>query len=354
MSLQFAAAGSQRWLQVAIARAPQLMNKSLQEVGAIDSGDEVDWRSPLAEDGFREYRDGEALRRLGIDILPGRNLSAFWPKRGPVWDALGRSRDGRLILVEAKAHIPEAVSPPSKASEVSIGLIRRSLEEARRNYTRRSDADWSRVYYQYANRLAFQYLLNKLNGLPSVLVFLDFINARDVNGPTSSAEWKGANRVIHTQLGLPEDLRSFGVYHAYLDVQELENLVDHERPDASAIQALGFKPVGAWSLDASGHATFDLPNRLHSVAGLILIEAVVPLLVARTSHLGPRVGDLVHSRSGETQSARIHRNITDLLKKGRQVSMWVLEGEAARGRRSEVISQLRPMWNLQRGRTNRV
>jgi hypothetical protein len=328
------------------------LNAALEESGALGPGDEIDWQSPLEADEFREYRDGEALRRLGIESLPSRDLNTFWPRRGPVWDALGRSKAGRLVLVEAKAHIPEAVSPPSKASEVSIGLIRQSLEKARRYYTKRSDADWSGVFYQYANRLAFQYLLNKLNGLPSVLVFLDFINARDVNGPTSSDEWRGATRVIHTQLGLPEDLRQFGVYHAYLDVKGLESLVDDESPDDSIIKSLGFKPVADWSLDSFGHATFNLPSRLQSVPGLILIEASLPLLVASTSHFGLRIGDFVHSRSGETQSARIHCKITDLLKKGRRVSMWILEGEAARGRRSEVISQLRPIWNRQRSRRN--
>ena len=353
MGIPFAAAGSQRWLQVAVERAPKLLDAALQESGAIEPGDEVDWRSPVVTDGFREYRDEEALRRLGIGALPARSLKVFWPRRGPVWDALGRSREGRHVLVEAKAHIPEAVSPPSKASEASIGLIRQSLAEARRFYTRRSNADWSSVFYQYANRLAFQYLLRELNSLPSVLVFLDFINARDVKGPTSSAEWKGATRVIHTQLGLPEDMRPFGVYHAYVDVQELQNLVGHERAGADAVQALGFRLIGEWFLVESGHATFDLPSRLHQTPGLLLLEADIPLVVASTSHFGPRVGDFIHARSGENPNARIHGNITDLLKKGKRVSMWVLEGDAARARRSEVIGQLKPIWNLPRGRARR-
>ena len=228
MSIQFAAAGSQRWLQVAVSRAPDLLDQALRESGALDQDDDVEWRSPLAADGFRECRDREALRRLGIDQLPTLDLTAFWPRRGPVWDALGRTRNGRLVLVEAKAHIPEAVSPASKASERSLGLIRQSLEQTRRHYTRKSQADWSGVFYQYANRLAFQYLLNKLNGMPSVLIFLDFLNASDVKGPSSAAEWKGATRVIHTQLGLPEDLRSFGVFHAYLDVRQLESLLEND------------------------------------------------------------------------------------------------------------------------------
>ena len=104
MSAAFAAAGSQRWLQVAVANAPVLLDEALLDVGAIDSDDSVAWKSPLASEKFTEYRDGEVLRCLGIAYLPKRSLSEFWPRRGPVWDALGRSKKGCLILVEAKAH----------------------------------------------------------------------------------------------------------------------------------------------------------------------------------------------------------------------------------------------------------
>lgn len=134
MDQPFAAAGSQRWLQLAITRAPRLLDETLRSAGAIATGDSVDWRSPLASHGFAEYRDAAALHCLGVKELPKRSLEKFWPPRGPVWDALGVSRQGRLVLVEAKAHIPEAASPPSKASPESLAHIRRSLEEARRFY----------------------------------------------------------------------------------------------------------------------------------------------------------------------------------------------------------------------------
>lgn len=221
MITPFAAAGSQRWLQIAIARAPELLNKALRRAGAIDEDDSVEWKSPLASKQFREYRDREVLRCLGEKSLPKHSLAEFWPRRGPVWDALGRSRNGRLILVEAKAHIPEAASPPSKASESSLTLIRRSLDEARNYYAPRSKVDWSASLYQYANRLAFQYLFAHLNGLPSRLVFLDFYNAADVEGPESEAEWRGATRLMHALLGLPADLTKHGVFHAYVNARLL-------------------------------------------------------------------------------------------------------------------------------------
>jgi hypothetical protein len=220
----YAAAGSQRWLQFAVNQTPELLDSALRRAGAISRRDSVEWRSPLVSDGFCECRDGEALRRLGLDMLPNRKLADFWPNRGPVWDALGVSKQGLRILVEAKAHIPEAVSPPSKANDAALAVIRASLDEARRFYAPRSKADWSSVFYQYANRLAFHYFLSRTNDVASRLVFLDFCNATDMGGPETEAEWRGATRLIHAQLGLPADLSEHGVFHAYLDVRHLTDL----------------------------------------------------------------------------------------------------------------------------------
>jgi hypothetical protein len=224
-SVPFARAGSQCWLQVAVARAPHLLDEAFRRAGAIDANDTIEWRSPLAQEGFAEYRDGEVLRCLGIDHLPRRQLAEFWPRRGPVWDALGKSAQGRLILVEAKAHIPEAASPPSKASEKSIVLIRQSLEEVRRFYAPKATADWTGLLYQYANRLAFQYFFAHLNNQPTRLVFLNFYNAVDVGGPESEAEWRGATRLIHAILGLPASLDQYGVFHAYVDASLIDMLL---------------------------------------------------------------------------------------------------------------------------------
>jgi hypothetical protein len=164
------------------------------------------------------------LRLLGIESLPQRSIAEFWPRRGPVWDAVGSTHfENTKILVEAKAHIAEAASPGSKASETSLKLIKRSLTEARKCYAPRASADWHLHFYQYANRLAFQFLFSKLNSLNTKLVFLDFINDKQMGGPVSEAEWQGATRLIHAVLGLPADLRQHGVFHAYVDVERLKN-----------------------------------------------------------------------------------------------------------------------------------
>jgi len=221
---EFARAGSQRWLQVAVERQPDLLREALERCGAIPHGAAVEWRSPIREDGFCEYRDAAALRKANILELPSRPLKDFWPARGPVWDAIGVASDGRAVFVEAKAHIPEAASPACRASTVSLSRIQASLAEARRAYAPKATADWSGLFYQYANRLAHQFLIEHLNGLPSALVFLYFINDAEMDGPTSEAEWKGAVRLIHAALGLPASLARHGVYEAFLDV----GLLKHE------------------------------------------------------------------------------------------------------------------------------
>ncbi|HTR67186.1 MAG TPA: hypothetical protein VMH85_15515 [Terriglobales bacterium] len=185
----------------------------------MTQGSTSDGNSPL-EPEFREYRDGSAIEKAGITDLK-KPLKGFWPARGPVWDALAVTSDGYPLFLEAKAHIPEAASPASRASPASFQLIERSLHEARRFCAPKATATWSNLFYQYANRLAHQYFLMELNGVPSTLVFLYFVNADDMLGPMSEEEWHGALRLIHAVLGLPKDLKRHGVFDAFLDARLL-------------------------------------------------------------------------------------------------------------------------------------
>ncbi len=181
------------------------------------------WQAPLEAERFCEYRNGKALEKVGVFNLK-KPLEAFWPARGPVWDALGITSEGHPLFVEAKAHIPEAASPASKASsQTSIELIAKSLGEARRYYAPRATATWSSLFYQYANRLAHHYFLTQLNSVPSVLVFLYFVNADDMLGPMTEEEWRGAVRLIHAVLGLPKDLQAYGAFDAFLDVRLIQD-----------------------------------------------------------------------------------------------------------------------------------
>jgi len=216
--------GSQRLLQEAVQFCPEILLESLRTSGGLGPRETVTWVSPLADDGYKEFRDAEFIEKLRLTSELKVPLAEFWPQSGPRWDALGISSSGKPVLVEAKAHIAEAASPGSSAkSPTSIELIESSLAMTRRRIAPRSTASWTSTFYQYTNRLAHQYFFRELNGIDSILFFLNFINAEDMGGPRTIEEWHGATRLMSTLLQIPDDLESFGVYHAFLNANLVPN-----------------------------------------------------------------------------------------------------------------------------------
>ena len=222
-----ASKGSQRWLQILVNRCPQLLNEQiLPQMGGL--GARIEWLSPLENDRYAEYRYQDFLERLKIQ-LDRRPLKSFWPRRGPQWDALGLVNGKEPILLEAKAHIAELNSPASQARGPSRDKIRQSLEEARRFFCRRASSandktparDWLTTFYQYTNRLAHLYLLREANRIPAHLVFLYFVNAEDVRGPTTREEWRGATNPCHILLGIGANRSPAHVIDAFVDVADL-------------------------------------------------------------------------------------------------------------------------------------
>lgn len=223
----FAPKGSQRWLQIAVNRAPEALNEPLRTALALPSDHTVEWRSPRTDHGHLEYRDGAFLDLLEC-TLNKRKLNDFWPTRGPMWDGLARTTSGDLLLVEAKAHIPEIISGRTRASGDSRNRIGAALRETQQALAPRSldYVDWSGAFYQYANRLAHLYLLRELNGLPAHLVYVYFLNARDVSGPSEVAEWVGAIKVVEGYLGLGQHRLSRYIHKLFVDVRPLERVVE--------------------------------------------------------------------------------------------------------------------------------
>src|ERR1700739_3104616 len=99
--------GSQRWLQIAVNQHPHVLDRPIQE--AMRRVTPITWRSPVVDDHFAEYRDAGFLRLLKLERLEDA-LADFWPERGPQWDGLACTGDGDVLLVEAKAHVPEMLS----------------------------------------------------------------------------------------------------------------------------------------------------------------------------------------------------------------------------------------------------
>ena len=224
-----AAKGSQRWLQLAVNRRPQVMDGALAGALHLERGDAIKWLSPLEEDDppFKEYRDEEFLQRLGIQ-LEQRPLANFWPRGGPQWDGLARTASGRCILIEAKANIPEFDSTPSAATARSRVKIQQALDDTKEFLRAGKRADWTQSFYQYANRLAHLYLLKKLNKVDAALVFVYFVGDDTISERlrVSREQWEGAISLALHHLAVRPNTRWMkeNVFDVFIDVKHLEHI----------------------------------------------------------------------------------------------------------------------------------
>lgn len=203
--------GSLKWIQDIIERAPNAL---------VPSGlDCIEWLSPLRSDDFAEYRDTAFLDVLGLG-QHAEAIRAFWPSSGPQWDALGRSGD-TIILVEAKAHLREFFSPGTQAGPASKTVIDAALSEVKTALGARDVSDWSQLFYQYTNRLAFLWWMRS-RGIDARLLFVSFVGDVEMSGPSSAAEWKAAFTTAEHALGLnSRHALSRYVDHIYPDVRRL-------------------------------------------------------------------------------------------------------------------------------------
>jgi hypothetical protein len=209
--------GSLKWMQSLVATGG--IDIAFVEELHLQPGVTIDWRSPLASDDFAEYRDESFLRLIGHESL-APHLRRFWPQQGPQWDGLAVSSDGKVILVEAKAHVGELVSSCT-AGQDSLELINQSLQEAKVHYGAHPAADWTTGFYQYANRLAhLKFLLD--NGVDAHLVFIYFLNAWDM-GRTSLAEWANVLDDCYDRLGLARERKDPHIHSLYVNVDREKN-----------------------------------------------------------------------------------------------------------------------------------
>lgn len=216
--------GSLKWIQRLVNARPDLIKQQIAQAINLRENDNIHWLSPLNTDEFAEYRDASFTQRLGI-TLNGRSRESFWPDRGPQWDALGKTDSGKVLLVEAKAHLGEIVSPGTQASEMSRRKITSSLKETKLFLKVAPNIDWSTTFYQYSNRLAHLYLLRILNGIDSYLVFVYFLNDKEVEGPKTVREWRAAIMVLEASLGLKKHKLSRFILEVFIDVTELRKKV---------------------------------------------------------------------------------------------------------------------------------
>ena len=212
--------GSQKWIQKLVNERPDLLTSFTRTQLDLPNTDTITWLSPIAGDEYAEYQDQAFIDLLGIK-LPKVSLSDFWPSRGPVWDGLGRSETGKVFLVEAKSHISEVLSPKTGAGEKSLRKIKKSLNHTKTFLHSNSEHDWASTFYQYINRLAHLYLLRALNEVPAYLVFIYFVNDKEMNGPKSNHEWNGALSLLTSYLGIGRHRLKKYIADIFIDVKML-------------------------------------------------------------------------------------------------------------------------------------
>jgi len=117
-------------------------------------------------------------------------------------DGLAKTETGKLILVEAKAHIAEGVPSGCKAGPTSLAKIRAALAVSKVAFGASPDASWETPFYQYANRLAHLYFAHGINDLDAYLLFIYFADAPDALTPCTLGQWQEAIQVTEKSLGL--------------------------------------------------------------------------------------------------------------------------------------------------------
>lgn len=212
--------GSLKNIQVLINEHQKIINNLIKSAFKGLENDIITWKSPLKYDDFAEYKDNDFLNRVGFD--PDEiQLAKFWPAKGPQWDALAITDKDKVILIEAKANIPELVSPRTSAKKKSKILIDYSLNETKQFLNITNDVDWSGMFYQYTNRLAHLYFLREKHNKHVYLVNIYFIGDKTVSGPKTKQEWEGAIKVLNIYLGTSRHKLSKYMTNLFIDIDEL-------------------------------------------------------------------------------------------------------------------------------------
>ncbi len=218
------AKGSQKWIQDLINTYPEILNAHIREKFPSLTGREIMWLSPVKSDEYAEYRDAAFLEKLGLEEIK-KDLKNFWPKRGPQWDGFGKTKDGKaVILLEAKANVPELKSTCGAKSEKSLHTISESFRLTREWLDcSEPQIDWKCEYYRYANRLAHLYFFKEIVRKEAYLVFLYFINDPS-HIRTFREQWDSALQLQKKLMGLSSANLSRKIIEIFVDCETIKTL----------------------------------------------------------------------------------------------------------------------------------
>ena len=175
-------------------------------------GESIEWLD-FKFDSKKLWPDAELK---GLEFLydqPGleSKWKAFWPTSRGIhnWDAvgwLGIKPNRELLLLEAKANFEEMRSDCKAESPKSILKIETAFERVKQSLNAEPSADWTKDYYQAANRIATLYFLQQ-EGIPAQLLFVHFLGDRNAGRecPDTEEKWRPALEAQRMHLGLGSD-----------------------------------------------------------------------------------------------------------------------------------------------------
>ena len=144
----------------------------------------------------------------GVSFLPEgvqHHLDAVFPERwrsSMSWDAVGLATDGTWILVEAKAHVGELKTQHKERKDIQ--LIRERLFDVAEKLGGIPE-NWTKEYYQAANRIFVQKVLSEEVKSVQLNVFFCGDRRRGVICPRGKSRWEAEIRKEYAALGLSED-----------------------------------------------------------------------------------------------------------------------------------------------------
>lgn len=228
-------AGSQIDLQLSIAKVQKELNTKILNLCDRWKDGRIIWYSPIEKTSFKEFWDnsfGEGrlspkTESFWEGLKRPNDFEDFWPKGGPHWDGIAvvetSTGDKTLLLIEAKAHKSELKSD-SQAKEDSLKTIKNRLKVIQRKSGLIADVDWTKRYYQFANRMAFLLFLQER------MVKVAFVYILYANDPywekkdeTTVANWENAIKKEREYFGIKEDfLRCKSIYDCIIDLNTQE------------------------------------------------------------------------------------------------------------------------------------
>ncbi|HYN87460.1 MAG TPA: hypothetical protein VER55_02960 [Ardenticatenaceae bacterium] len=183
-----------------------------QILKATSAGSAVEWLDyRFAKSKPTVSRQWQGLAFLSTHGVLHEAWQKFWPHGSGIqnWDAagwiVGAGRPAPL-LVEAKAHLAELKSSCKATDPHAERQIAASLDDVKRALGVPADRDWMQEYYQYCNRIAALYFLDK-QGIDAHLVFIYFYGDPNpwVKPLKTIAAWDVALEEQAQHVGLPEN-----------------------------------------------------------------------------------------------------------------------------------------------------